>query len=113
VVSSAVGRKEASLSYAIFSVFFVALSASMALWLDVRFRGLTPSDLRAGGLRLVAAFVVAQLAVPLAGWAVSPLPPSVEPWTLVGVGFAAMVFLMLAVVWMLRLAHGLLGGMLR
>jgi len=101
------------LSYAIFSVSFVVLAAGMTLWVDARFRRLTPTDLRAGGLRLLAAFVVAQLAVPVTSWAAGPLPPSVEPWTLVAAGFAAMVFLMLAVFWMLRLAHGLLGGMLR
>lgn len=101
------------MSYAIFSVCFVVLAAGMTLWVDARFRGLTPSDLRAGGLRLLAAFVVAQVAVPVAGWAASPLPSSVEAWTLVAAGFAAMVFLLLAVLWVLRLAHGLLGGMLR
>jgi hypothetical protein len=85
----------------------------MTLWIDLRFRGLSPSDLRTGGLRLVAAFVVAQLAVPVTGWVAGPLPGAVEPWTLLAAGFAAMVFLMLAVLWMLRLAHGLLGGMLR
>lgn len=101
------------MSYAIFSVCFVVLAAGMTVWIDVRFRGLTPSDFRAGGLRLLAAFVVAQVAVPVTSWAAGPLPSSVEAWTLVAAGFAAMVFLMLAVLWMLRLAHGLMGGMLR
>jgi len=85
----------------------------MTLWIDLRFRRLSPSDLRVGGLRLVAAFVVAQVGVPVATWIVAPLPSAVESWTTVGAGFAAMVFLMLAVVWMLRLAQGLMGGMLR
>jgi len=85
----------------------------MTLWIDLRFRRLSPSDLRAGGLRLVAAFVAAQVAVPVATWVVAPLPSGVGSWTTVGTGFAAMVFLMLAVVWMLRLAQGLMGGMLR
>jgi hypothetical protein len=94
-------------------VFFVVLAAAMTLWVDARFRRLTPSDLRSGGLRLLAAFVTAQVAVPLAAWAASPLPAAAESSMLVGIGFAAMVFLMLAVVWMLRLAQGLMGGMLR
>ena len=101
------------MSYAFFSVSFVVLAVAMTLWIDLRFRRLSPSDLRAGGLLLVAAFVVAQVGVPAATWVVAPLPSAVESWTIVGAGFAAMVFLMLAVVWMLRLAQGLMGGMLR
>ena len=101
------------MSQAVFSVCFVVLAVAMTLWVDVRFRSLTPSDLRAGALRLVAAFVLAQLAVPAARWVADPLPGAVSAWILLGAGFAAMVFLMLAALWMIRLAHGLLGGMLR
>ena len=101
------------MSSVIFSVIFVALAALMTLWVDARFRGLTPPHFRSGTLRLLAAFVVAQLVVPATAWAAGPLPPSIEHWVIVGVGFAAMVFLMLAVLWMLRLTQGLMGGMLR
>lgn len=101
------------MSHAVFSVCFVVLALAMTLWVDARFRGFTPSDLRAGAIRLVVAFVLAQLAVPVARWVADPLPGAVAAWTLLGAGFAAMVFLMLAALWMLRLAHGLLGGMLR
>lgn len=101
------------MSQAVFSVCFVVLALAMTLWVDARFRSLTPSDLRAGAIRLVVAFVLAQLAVPVARWVAEPLPGAVAAWTLLGAGFAAMVFLMLAALWMLRLAHGLLGGMLR
>lgn len=101
------------MSYAIFSFFFVVLAAAMTLWVDARYRGLGPSGFRPAVVRLVAAAVVAQLAVPAARWAVDPLPFALERWALVGAGFAAMVFLLLAVLWMLRLTHGLLGGTLR
>lgn len=107
------GRKGGALGYAFFSVSFVVLAVAMTLWIDLRFRRLSPGGLRAGGLRLLAAVVVAQVAVPVVARVVAPLPNAVESWTIVGAGFAAMVFLMLAVVWMLRLAQGLMGGMLR
>ena len=101
------------MSNAVFSLGFIVLALAMTLWVDARFRGLTPSDLRTGAIRLVVAFVLAQLAVPAARWIADPLPAAVSAWLLLGAGFAAMVFLMLAALWMLRLAHGLLGGMLR
>lgn len=94
-------------------MFFVVLAAAMALWIHVRFPNLSPSDLRAGAIRIFIAFVGGQVAVPAAAYLARPLSGAVESGMLLAVGFAAMVFLMLAVVWMLRLAHGLTGGMLR
>ena len=85
----------------------------MAVWIDVRFPGLVPGDLRGAVIRLAVAFVAAQAVVPAASYLVQPMPPGGETTTILAVGFAAMTFLMLAVVWIVRVVQRLAGGILR
>ena len=85
----------------------------MALWIDVRFPRLAPEDLRAAAIRLAVAFLAAQGAVPVASYLAKPMPPGGEMTAVLSVGFLAMTFLMLAVVWIVKMMQHLLGGMLR
>lgn len=101
------------MSFTVFSICLVALSAAMALWIDVRFPHLVPPDLRSAAVRLFAAFLVAQLVVPATRRVASLFPGIAEGAVVIGVGFIALILTMLTVVWVLRLAHGMMGGMLR
>lgn len=101
------------MSFTVFSICFVALSAAMALWIDARFPRLLPADLSSALVRLFVAVVVAQLAVPAARRVADLFPVVGEGALVVGVGFVALILTMLTVVWVLRLAQNLLGGTLR
>jgi len=88
----------------------VLVAAAIAVWIDVRFPRLSPDDLRAAAIRLAVAFVAAHAALPLVSYLVRPMPPAGEMTTVLAVGFVAMTFLMLAVVWIVRTLQRLLGG---
>ena len=92
----------------------VALGAgAIALWIDVRFPRLTPEDLAKVMLHVMASIAL--------GYAVSPafqgLVAREDPrFTLVAVfalGFPAIVYSLLAGVWMVKLAQRNLSGYLR
>ena len=106
-------EREAPVSFTSFSIFFVLVAAAIAVWIDARFPRLSPGDLRAAAIRLAVAFVAAHATVPLASYLVRPMPPAGEMTTVLAVGFVAMTFLMLAVVWIVRTLQQLAGGMLR
>lgn len=101
------------MSFTVFSICFVVLSAAMALWIDVRFPRLVPQDLRSAAVRLFVAFLVAQVAVPAVRHVAGVFPGVAEGAVVLAFGFAALILTMLAVVWILRLAHGMMGGTLR
>lgn len=101
------------MSFTLFAVFFVVFAAAMALWIDVRFPGLAPEAFRPALVRLVVAVVLAHLTVPVAAYLAQPLAHPGSAVVVLSTGFAAMTLLMLACLWMLKLAQGLLGGSLR
>jgi hypothetical protein len=107
------GETKARVSFTAFSVFFVVIGALMALWIDARFPRLAPEELRAAAIRLGAAFLVAQLAVPAAGYVAAPLSETARIGIALTIGFCALTLLMLATVWVVKIAQGLVGGRFR
>ena len=101
------------MAFTTFAVFFVLIAALMALWVDARFPGLAPKELMPAAFRLAAAFVLAHVAIPAVKYVLAPLDETARAGVVIAVGFAAMTLLMLASLWLIRLAQGLLGGRFR
>jgi hypothetical protein len=87
-------------------------AAANALWFDFRFPALAPRELKFGLVHLLAASLLAHTAVPLA----LDLPGDSQVAALVGVfgvAFPVLAYIFVSGFWMLRIAHGMLGGLHR
>ena len=94
-------------------VLFVIATAVIALWVDVRFPGLAPTDLKGVTIHLGVAFLVSTVG----SHAVSSVilvagVPFARLIALFAV-LAALGYLLLAVIWAIRLAQGPLRSLMR
>lgn len=94
------------MSLAFFLVFFAAGSGALALWTDVRFEKRRPADLRNALLHIGLAWCIAQF---LAGPAMEAVAGAGHPLeAVIVVGLPTIVYCLLSVLWLMRLASGLL-----
>ena len=108
----AAGR-EAPVSFTTFAIGFIVIAGAMAVWVDVRFPRLAPNELRDAVIRLGVAVLASHAAVPVASYLGRPMSDGAADALIVAVGFLALTFLMLSVVWIVKMLQQLLGGMLR
>ena len=86
-------------------------AATLAMWVEVRFPSLSPSDWRRVFLHLVAAVAVIYVVVPELGGAVRESgAPAAQPLTALVVALPAITYLFLASLWILKLAQRMLPG---
>jgi hypothetical protein len=104
--------QEISLSAQLFAFCFLAGAAVVAVWVDVRFSGLAPETLRAATLHMGATIVAAQILVPVATHSLTG-SKTLALVAAFGVGFPALVYSILAAIWLVRLAHAGLRGRFR
>jgi hypothetical protein len=98
---------------AAFVIAFLAGAATLAFWIDVRFRRFAPSDLRWAMAHLVAATIANEvLDASLGGFVASSLPQG-SLIAILGVILPLVVYAALAAIWVLRIAHRALSGHLR
>jgi hypothetical protein len=98
---------------AAFVIAFLAGAATVAFWIDVRFRRFAPSDLRWAMAHLVAATIANEvLDASLGGFVASSLPQG-SLIAILGVILPLVVYAALAAIWVLRIAHRALSGHLR
>jgi len=98
---------------AAFVIAYLAGAATVAFWIDVRFRRFAPSDLRWAMAHLVAATIANEvLDASLGGFVASSLPQG-SLIAILGVILPLVVYAALAAIWVLRIAHRALSGHLR
>lgn len=101
------------MSVVLFGIFFVLGAAAIALWISVRFPQLKPERWVVIVIHLVLALVLAQL-LPLGLFL--PVSASAAVQLMAGVlalALPVLVYTLLIAIWLLRVAQGALGGMLR
>ena len=101
------------MSVVVFGIFFVLGAAAIAVWISVRFPQLKPQRWQVIAIHLVLAMVLAQL-VPFG--LLLPVSASAAIQLMAGVltvALPVLVYTLLTAIWLLRIATGALGGMLR
>jgi hypothetical protein len=94
------------MSKEIFLPVFVLGCGALALWVAQRLPGLAPRSLRAAGLHLVAALVVGTVLGPVLR-AVPGQPSALSLFVaLFAVALPALTYMLLAGVWLIRVAAG-------
>jgi hypothetical protein len=96
----------------IFALCFLAGAVAVGIWIDARFPRLAPGSLRVAVLHIGATIFAAQLLVPVA----THFLTGSQILTLISafaVGFPALVYSILAGLWIAKLAHAGLRGRLR
>jgi hypothetical protein len=88
-------------------------AGAIALWIAVRFPGLTPNGLSRVILHVVASTVLGYAVSPLFQGLVDDENPRQTLFAVFGVAFPTIVYCLLAGVWMIKLAQQTLGGHLR
>lgn len=100
------------MSPSVFAVCFLIGAVAVAFWVDARFPTLAPKSMRGALLHVGGTIVGAQLLAPLALHFLIGSPST----TLVAVfvlGFPALVYTLLAGIWLLRLVHDIWRSLLR
>ena len=97
---------------AAFVLAYLAGAVAVAFWVDKRFPRLAPRDLRVAALHLVAAGAGNQLLDGTLADIVARSVPHGAVAAVMGVVFPLVVYVCLAAVWMLRIAHRALRGRL-
>jgi len=87
-------------SFQLFGILFLLGAAVVALWLDFRFPGIAPPDLRRALFRTFIAFGVAQLVFPPV-WAAA-LARSPVLVALFSIAFPVLTGVLLSAVWSIR-----------
>jgi hypothetical protein len=104
--------QEITLSPQLFALCYLAGAAAVAVWFDARFPELAPRSFRSAIIHMGATMLGAQLVVPLA----THFLTGSQVLTLVSafaVGFPALVYSILAAMWIVKLAHAGLRGRFR
>lgn len=104
--------QEMLLSVQLFSLCFLAGAAAVAVWVDVRFPAIAPQSLRAATLHMGATLIAAQVLVPVATRTLTG-SQALAILAAFGVGFPALVYSILAAIWLVKIAQAGLRGRLR
>jgi hypothetical protein len=96
----------------VFAVCFLIGALAVALWIDIRFPALAPTGLRPVLWHVGGTIVGAQLLVPLAMHLLGG-PPAVTLVAVFLVAFPALVYTLLAAIWIFRIAGTAFRGRLR
>jgi hypothetical protein len=95
----------------LFTVAFVAGAGSLAVWVDRRFPGIRPSDMRGALIHLAVAFVVSRVVSGLLGdMLVSSGVPGGRVCATIGIVLPGLAYACLAVLWLVRSIQGALRG---
>lgn len=100
------------LSPQLFALFYLGGAAAVALWIDGRFPGLAPRTVRSALIHIGATMVGAQIVVPLSAHFLTGSHLLVLV-SACAVAFPALVYSVLAAIWVLRLVHSGLRGRFR
>lgn len=94
------------MTIAVFLVVFAAGAGALALWTDVRLERLRPAELRPALFHVGLAWCIAQFLAPTA---ISAVASIVHPLAgVIVVGLPATVYCLLSMLWLMRLASGVL-----
>jgi hypothetical protein len=94
-------------------VLFVIATAVLALWVDVRFPNLAPGELMPTGIHMGIAFVASTLAAPIVSdYVIGTGLPLARLAGLLLV-LAALGYVFLTVIWVIKLAQGPMRSMMR
>ena len=97
----------------VFSVAFVAGAGTLALWVDTRFPGIRPPDMRGALIHLGVAFVLSRIVSGLVGdMLVSSGLPGGRLCASIGIVLPGLAYACLAVLWLVRSIQGALRGSL-
>jgi hypothetical protein len=88
-------------------------AGAIALWIDVRFPRLGPDDLSKVMLHVLASIALGYATSPAYQALVGPEDPRLTLLAVFGLAFPAIVYCLLAGVWMIKLAQRSLSGHLR
>ena len=94
-------------------VLFVIATAVLALWVDVRFPGLTPRELMRTGIHLGIAFAASTVAAPIVSDALIGTGLPMARLAALVLVLTALGYLFLTVIWVIKLAQGPLRSMMR
>ena len=91
------------------SEFLIALTlgaAALALWINFRFPGIAPAEIRTAILHVAAALVVGQALVPLLHSLLLDLSPVLQAMVMTFlIGLPALIYSLLSSIWIIRLAQ--------
>jgi hypothetical protein len=91
------------------SEFLIALTlgaAALALWINFRFPGIAPDEIRTAILHVAAALVVGQALVPLLHSLLLDLNPVLQAVVMTFlIGLPALIYSLLSSIWIIRLAQ--------
>jgi hypothetical protein len=98
-----------------FMVLLIGLGAgALALWVDARFPRLAPTEMRPALIHVGISIVIAQLVVPIGMRALLGLETAVGTLLAVfAVAFPAIVYALLAGLWVIKLTTGVLRSHMR
>ena len=98
----------------VFSVLFVAAAAALAVWIVVRFPERAPTEFRPAIIHFVISMVGMYVISPVIQHDLASLPqPLLLYLSVFGVLLPALVYRMVATIWLLRLATGSLHSAMR
>jgi hypothetical protein len=93
---------------------FIGLGAgAIALWIDIRFPRLAPHEVAKAVLHVAASIAVAYATVPAVEALTAADDPRIVLLSVFAVGFPAIVYCLLAGLWVIKLAQRMLGGIMR
>jgi hypothetical protein len=97
-----------------FVTVLIGLGAGVvALWIDMRFPGLGPRDLAKAILHVAASVAVVYATSPAMGMFTSSDNTRVVLLGVFWIGFPSIVYCLLAGIWLIKVAQGMLSGHLR
>jgi hypothetical protein len=100
------------MSTAAFLVTLVVCAGAVAVWLDVRFPGLSPRSLVAVGGHVVAATLLNEVIGPPVLRSVATLAlPGAHQFAVLALAFPSLIYIELAVLWLLKFALRQLPGL--
>jgi hypothetical protein len=81
----------------------------LALWINFRFPKLAPEGLRTAVVHVGGAILAGQVVVPIVGDAMPELSPAAQAFLITfALGLPALVYALLASIWVIRIAQGAL-----
>jgi hypothetical protein len=95
------------------AVVFVIATAVIALWIDVRFPGLAPAELMRIGIHLAVAFVASTLVAPFVSDAIIGTGLPLARLAGLFVVLAALCYVFLTAIWVIKAAQGPMRSMMR
>jgi hypothetical protein len=98
----------------VFSVLLIAAAAAVAVWIVVRYPGRAPTEFRRAMIHFGVSMVGMSVIVPILQHDLASMPQPLRLYlTVFGVLLPALIYRMVATIWLLRLAQGSLGSALR